>query len=46
MNERFEAIMELVCEVCHWPYVVTDQEKLDTLCDNCPVERMLKEGKE
>ena len=46
MKERFEAIMEAVCEVCHWPYAMSDQEELDALCDNCPVERILKEGKE
>lgn len=45
MEERSEKIMEAVCELCHWPYVVDDQEKLDAMCDNCPVERILKECK-
>ena len=44
MNEQaFEAIMEAVCDRCHWPYVETDQDALDKRCAVCPVERLLKE---
>ena len=45
MEGQFEIIMEAACELCHYPYVVADQEKLDALCENCPVERILKECK-
>lgn len=44
-NQTIETIMEAVCEICHHPYVVTDQDELDALCSNCPVERLLKEVK-
>jgi hypothetical protein len=43
VEEQFEKIMEAVCELCHWPYVSQDQEQLTAKCDNCPVERILKE---
>jgi hypothetical protein len=44
-EETIETIMETVCELCHHPYVVTDQAQLDEICNNCPVERVLKECK-
>lgn len=34
-----EKIMTKVCEICHWPYVETDQEALDARCEGCPVEQ-------
>ena len=43
MNEQaFEAIMEAVCDRCHWTYVATDQEEMDTLCENCPAEKKIR----
>ena len=45
MEEQSEIIMEAVCELCHWPYVLIDQAQLDAMCDNCPVERILEECK-
>lgn len=42
-EQEFEAIMEAVCSLCHYPYVETNQEALDVRCDACPVERLLKE---
>lgn len=42
-EQEFEAIMEVVCDVCHWTYVVTDQEALDKRCAACPIEWLLKE---
>lgn len=43
MNEQaFEAIMEAVCGLCHWPYVLTDQEALDAVCENCPAEKKIR----
>lgn len=42
-TEIIETIMEAVCDVCHWPYVATDQEALDKRCAACPIERLLKE---
>ncbi|MBQ7346055.1 MAG: hypothetical protein IJW45_08360 [Oscillospiraceae bacterium] len=44
MDEKtIETVMEAVCELCHWPYVETDQEQLEERCAACPVERCLKE---
>lgn len=44
MNKQaFEAIMEAVCGICHFPYVETDQEDLDDRCAACPIEQLLKE---
>jgi hypothetical protein len=44
-EETIESIMVAVCDLCHHPYVITDQAQLDAICDNCPVERILKEIK-
>lgn len=33
-----EQIMERVCELCHWPYVETDQERMAARCDACTIE--------
>ncbi len=44
-DQKIETIMEAVCEICHHPYVVMDQDELDVLCSRCPVERLLKEVK-
>ena len=42
MNEQaFEAIMEAVCGLCHWPYVLS-QEALDAVCENCPAEKKIR----
>jgi hypothetical protein len=42
MEEKFEAIMEAVCDMCHWPYACCDGE-LDERCLNCPAERKIRE---
>ena len=36
-EQAFETIMEAVCDLCHHPYVLS-QEELDAMCKNCPVE--------
>lgn len=36
-----EQIMEQICELCHWPYVETDQETMDERCDACTVMAQL-----
>lgn len=42
MNEQaFETVMEAVCDVCHRPYVLS-QEALNAVCDNCPTERKIR----
>lgn len=38
--DDFERIMEVICDLCHWPHVC-DQETLDTKCENCPAEAAL-----
>ena len=43
-----EQIMEQICELCPWPYVETDQERMDDRCAACPIEEHLRRlaGKE
>ncbi|MBR5889113.1 MAG: hypothetical protein IKY92_03635 [Akkermansia sp.] len=38
-----EEIMEQVCDRCHYPYIIDDQEQLDERCEACPIEAMLKQ---
>lgn len=44
----WEEIMEQVCDRCHYPYIIDDQEQLDERCAACPIEAALKRlvGKE
>ena len=42
MEQAKEAIMCAVCELCHHPYVLEDQEDLDDMCLNCPVEKVVE----
>lgn len=43
MNEEtFEAVMETVCDLCHWPYVC-GEVALDEKCTGCPAEKMIRE---
>lgn len=40
----YDDLMTAVCELCHRPYVETDQEALDDYCEECcPVNKILKE---
>lgn len=43
MEEKFEAIMEAVCDMCHWPFVETEQDALDARCKDCPAEKKVRE---
>lgn len=42
LDEAKESRMVKVCEICHWPYVETDQEALDARCVDCPVEKAVE----
>lgn len=42
MEEKFDTIMEVVCDMCHWPYVCCDEEELDNRCLNCQAERKVR----
>lgn len=42
MEQAKETIMCAVCELCHYPYVLEDQEALDDMCLNCPVEKVVE----
>ena len=42
MEQSKEAIMRAVCELCHYPYSLEDQEDLDEVCMNCPVEKVVE----
>lgn len=39
---EIERIMERICDLCHHPYVETDQEALDEICSTCPVEAEIR----
>ena len=44
MNEKdFETVMEAVCDICHWPFVEKSEEALNVHCEDCPVEKVLRE---
>ena len=39
----YEDLMVAVCDLCHRPYVETDQEALDTFCEeSCPVNKIIR----
>lgn len=40
--DPIETVMEQACTLCHRPYV-EDQETLDCLCAQCPVEKALRQ---
>lgn len=43
MNEdKFESIMETVCDMCHWPFVC-GEVSLEEKCANCPAEKKIRE---
>lgn len=42
MEQVKEIIMRVVCELCHYPYVLENQEDLDDVCLNCPVEEVVE----
>ena len=42
MEDKLEAIMEALCDLCYWPHVL-EQEQLDTRCERCPAEKKLRE---
>lgn len=37
-----EKAMEAVCEICHFPYIETEQEAMTDRCDGCPVMQALE----
>ena len=42
--EQADEIATIACDLCHHPYVITDQAELDEKCESCPlVERLMKE---
>lgn len=28
---------ELICDRCHYPYIIADQADLDAVCEQCPL---------
>ena len=40
---EIERIMERICDLCHHPYVETDQEALDEICNACTLEAEILE---
>lgn len=49
MDTRFEDTMNVVCGLCHWPYVYRDQDTMwAEKCDYCPAAAAVRSalGKE
>jgi hypothetical protein len=49
MDTRFEDTMDVVCGLCHWPYVYRDQDTMwAEKCDYCPAAAAVRSalGKE
>lgn len=46
--EKADELVSLVCDqLCHHPYVITDQEELDEKCESCPlVAHLMKDVQE
>lgn len=42
--DPIETVMEQACTLCHRPYVETDQQVLDDLCAECPIEKALRQA--
>lgn len=42
IEQAEELIMHAVCEQCHFPYALENQEDLDDRCLNCPVEKVVE----
>ena len=40
-EEKFEAVMEAVCDIYHWPFVC-GEVSLEEKCGACPVEKMIR----
>lgn len=38
-----ENLMEQICELCHYPYVVSDQDAMDEICETCSIEDKIRE---
>lgn len=36
-GEMTEALLEDICELCHHPYVITDQQELEERCAECTI---------
>ena len=42
--EQADEIATIACDLCHYPYVITDQAELEEKCESCPLmERLMKE---
>ncbi len=41
LAEAKENFLGQICDLCHWPYVEKDQEKMDEICYCCEVSSKL-----
>lgn len=41
-EQDMELVMEVACDLCHYPMVSGDQEDLDVFCERCPLATVLK----
>lgn len=44
-DEIMEQAMSAVCDLCHLPYVMQEQDALDEACEACSVGKLLQELK-
>lgn len=46
VNYNIKEVAEQMCDVyCRFPFIISEQE-LNGVCENCPLERFLKENHE
>lgn len=46
MTVKFEDVMAVACDICHYPYKFASQDDLDEMCEHCPLEDLIKRYKE
>lgn len=42
IEAKAPALIEQACELCHYPYVIQDQEELEEKCRVCPLNYLDK----
>lgn len=46
MRVTLDDVMEVACDICHYPYKLANQDDLDEVCESCPLEDLIKRYKE
>lgn len=44
-DEKFEKLCEPFCDnYCRFPYICTDEEQLETVCEACPIQELAEKA--